>query len=78
VGAEKTRSDANGGRLVPESALPNWDTRVWAGADSAWEQEELDARKMPINRADSPPSAARGVGCAIEYNVIPICQQSDN
>ncbi len=36
-------------------------TRVWAGVDSAWEQEKLEARKMPVNRADSHTSGARGV-----------------
>jgi hypothetical protein len=38
------------------------DTCVWAGVDSVWEQEKLEARKMLVNRTDSPPSAARGVG----------------
>jgi len=35
---------------------------VWAGWDSVREQEKLEARKMPVNRADSHPSAARFVG----------------
>jgi hypothetical protein len=35
---------------------------VWAGVDSAWEQEKLEARKMPVNRADSHTSGARFVG----------------
>jgi hypothetical protein len=35
---------------------------VWAGVDSAWEQEKLEARKMLINRADSHTSGARFVG----------------
>ncbi len=30
-------------------------TRVWAGVDSAWEQEKLEARKMLEKAADSPP-----------------------
>jgi len=34
----------------------------WAGVDSAWEQEKLEARKMLVNRADSHTSAARFVG----------------
>ena len=34
----------------------------WAGVDSAWEQKKLEARKMPINRAESPASSARFVG----------------
>jgi hypothetical protein len=25
----------------------------------AWEQKKLEARKLPVKRADSPPSAAR-------------------
>jgi len=29
--------------------------------DSAWEQEKLEARKMPVKRADSHLSGARGV-----------------
>jgi len=32
---------------------------VWAGVDSAWEQKKLEARKMPVNRAESHSSAAR-------------------
>jgi len=36
-------------------------TCVWAGVDSAWEQEKLEARKMLENAAESPPSAARFV-----------------
>ena len=30
--------------------------------DSAWEQRKLEARKMLVNRADSPASSARFVG----------------
>lgn len=37
-------------------------TGAEAGVDSAWEQRKLEARKMPVNRADSPASSARGVG----------------
>src|SRR3972149_1761032 len=36
-------------------------TRKWAGVDSVWEQEKLEARKMLINRADSHTSGARFV-----------------
>ena len=36
-------------------------TRKWAGVDSAWEQEKPEARKMPVNRADSHLSGARFV-----------------
>jgi hypothetical protein len=35
---------------------------VWAGWDSVWEQEKLEARKMLVNRADSHTSGARFVG----------------
>jgi hypothetical protein len=34
---------------------------VWAGVDSAWEQDSFEAWKMLVNRADSQPSAACGV-----------------
>jgi len=34
---------------------------VWAGVDSAWEQEKLEARKMPENAAESHTSGARCV-----------------
>jgi hypothetical protein len=34
----------------------------WAGWDSAWEQEKLEARKMPKNGTESHQSAARIVG----------------
>jgi hypothetical protein len=34
---------------------------VWAGVDNAWEQEKLEARKMPENGAESPASSARCV-----------------
>jgi hypothetical protein len=37
-------------------------TRKWAGVDSAWEQEKLEARKMLVNRAESHTSGARFVG----------------
>jgi len=35
---------------------------VWAGVDSAWEQEKLEARKMLENAAESHTSGARFVG----------------
>jgi len=35
---------------------------VWAGVDSAWEQEKLEARKMLENAAESHTSGARCVG----------------
>ena len=37
-------------------------TGAGAGVDSACEQKKLEARKMLVNRADSPASSARGVG----------------
>jgi hypothetical protein len=37
-------------------------TRVWAGVDSLWEQEKLEARKMLENAAESHTSGARFVG----------------
>jgi hypothetical protein len=35
---------------------------VWAGVDSVWEQEKLEARKMLENAAESHTSGARFVG----------------
>ena len=35
---------------------------MWAGVDSAWEQEKPEARKMLENAADSHTSGARFVG----------------
>jgi hypothetical protein len=34
---------------------------VWAGVDSAWEQEKLEARKILENAAEFPASSARFV-----------------
>jgi len=31
---------------------------VWAGVDKVWEQENAEARKMPVNRAESHTSGA--------------------
>ena len=36
-------------------------TGAGAGVDSAWEQEKPEARKMLVNRAESPASSARFV-----------------
>jgi hypothetical protein len=36
-------------------------TCVWAGVESAWEQEKLEARKMLENAAESHTSGARFV-----------------
>jgi hypothetical protein len=35
---------------------------LWAGVDSIWEQKNIEARKILVNRADSHKSAARFVG----------------
>jgi hypothetical protein len=35
---------------------------VWAGVDSAWEQEKLEAGRMLENAAESHTSGARFVG----------------
>ncbi len=40
---------------------------MWAGVDSAWEQEKLEARKMLENAADSHTSGARGVGRQFDF-----------
>jgi hypothetical protein len=37
-------------------------TCVWAGVESAWEQEKPEARKMLENAAESHTSGARFVG----------------
>ena len=42
-------------------------TCVWAGVDSAWEQEKLEARKMLENAAESHTSGARFVGLPLAY-----------
>jgi len=42
-------------------------TCVWAGVDSAWEQEKLEARKMLVNRAESHTSGARFVGTLLTF-----------
>jgi hypothetical protein len=34
----------------------------WAGVDSAWEQEKLEARKLLENHAESPVFSPRCVG----------------
>jgi hypothetical protein len=36
-------------------------TGAGVGVDSAWKQKKLKARKMLVNRTDSPASSARGV-----------------
>ncbi|HNE06164.1 MAG TPA: hypothetical protein PLT08_16685, partial [Anaerolineales bacterium] len=45
-------------------------TCVWAGVDSAWEQEKLEAWKMLENAAESHTSGARGVGRRCRCNKI--------
>ena len=41
-------------------------TCVWAGVDSAWEQENAEARKMLENAAESHTSGARFVRPALD------------
>ena len=41
-------------------------TGAGVGVDSAWRQKTLEAGKMPVNRGDSHPSAARGVGQVLQ------------
>lgn len=45
-------------------------TCVWAGVDSAWEQEKLEARKKPVNRADSHTSGARFVRRRFNFHCL--------
>jgi len=46
-------------------------TGAGAGADSAWKQKKLEARKMPENAAESPASSARFVGqCRILRSLV--------
>jgi len=44
-------------------------TCVWAGVDSAWEQEKLEARKMLENAAESHTSGARFVGQCLIFTI---------
>ena len=45
---------------------------MWAGVDSAWEQEKLEARKTFENAAESPPSGAHFVGLkGLEDTAVP-------
>jgi len=37
-------------------------TGAGTDVDSAWEQKKLEARKMLVNRTESPASSARFVG----------------
>ena len=41
---------------------------MWAGVDSVWEQEKLEARKMLENAAESHPSSARFVSPLFAFN----------
>ena len=50
----------NGVRHRPRG-VAEWDTCWWAGVDSAWEQENAEARKMLENAAESHTSGARFV-----------------
>ena len=42
-------------------------TCVWAGVDSAWEQEKLEARKLLENAAESHTSGARFVSLLLLF-----------
>ena len=48
-------------KLLKMSGLTVGVTGRWAGVDSAWEQEKLDARKMLKNGDESHLSSARFV-----------------
>jgi hypothetical protein len=45
-------------------------TGAGVGVDSVWEQEKLEARKMPENAAESPASSARFVGLLFALRLI--------
>jgi hypothetical protein len=48
---------------------------VWAGVDSAWEQENDEARKMLENAAESHTSGARFVGRVfLFYKLFNFCK----
>jgi hypothetical protein len=49
---------------------------VWAGVDSVWGQEKLEARKMLENAAESHTSGARFVSPVLAYDVSPAYQIS--
>jgi len=44
---------------------------VWAGWDSVWEQEKLEARKILENAAESHTSGARFVGTLLTCKTRP-------
>jgi len=44
---------------------------VWAGWDSAWEQEKPEARNMLENAAESHTSGARFVGTLLTFEDSP-------
>jgi hypothetical protein len=54
-------SESMGNPLFESRGLMACVTCVWAGVDSVWEQEKLEARKMLVNRADSHTSTPRFV-----------------
>ena len=51
-------------------------TGAGAGVDSVWEQEKLEARKMPENATESPASSACFVGRI--YGFMPHTLKSSN
>ena len=45
---------------------------MWAGVDSVWEQEKLEARKMLENAAESHTSGARFVGRVVVQDTLAV------
>ena len=46
-------------KLITQLSYGGGLSRAQAGADNAWEQEKLEARKMLVNAAESLTSGAR-------------------
>jgi hypothetical protein len=53
-------------------------TCVWAGVDSVWEQEKLEARKMPEHAAESHTSGARFVRCGFAFRLFGLWSDTQN
>jgi len=53
---------------------------VWTGVDSVWEQEKLEARKMPENaaREASHTSGVRALLGVFDFNITPIINLEHN
>ena len=54
--------------MIARGGLTVCVTCVWAGVDSVWEQEKLEARKMLENAAESHTSGARFVRPLFAFN----------